>query len=452
MGELGGAQKYLYWANRRILRWLDDSNVKIPESSQWKMTTPNFGNIFPTIELAHNEGRTTKAELAGIFQRSFAQRIVTDLSSPAPIAFASGTGPITFGEFISLNGVPERALMYINVPVERGDAVAVCLFGSMENYAEFVIEAGTHRGGGWTASSAGDIERFLSTGQFKNGVICDSREDIAREAVKVCCGQGETGPGPDKPKGYNRNFTYGETGGDCEWCAEIFCDVDLSADELGPECGHSRVLIGAPLWVRTPTLRSIYLYTDYSKDELAEIDEKSNVVTLGGRLKRAVGWRGRGWMDRLVSRDRVPTSSDDQPSGDRPNHDHKKTVLQNMSDELDVSNWTRPLLNGEDIGWPRDWAAGNRLERVWIESDPKSDLHMVIIGLFGYLDRKLAKWEYTVKCLQDESVIPEGDTQYLRHLQDQGKPSPIEAAEDMVRVYRHAQKLIDDLCRRIERG
>ena len=43
MGELGGAQKYLYWANRRILRWLEDSDIKIPESSQWKVKTPNFG-------------------------------------------------------------------------------------------------------------------------------------------------------------------------------------------------------------------------------------------------------------------------------------------------------------------------------------------------------------------------------------------------------------------------
>lgn len=50
MGELGGFQKYLYWSGRRIIRWLEGSNVKIPKSSQRKLTTPNFVNLAPPIE------------------------------------------------------------------------------------------------------------------------------------------------------------------------------------------------------------------------------------------------------------------------------------------------------------------------------------------------------------------------------------------------------------------
>ena len=291
MGELGGAQKYLYWANRRILRWLEDSDIKIPESSQWKVKTPNFGNVIPTVEISRDGGRTTKTELANIFQRSFGQRIVSDLSSLAPIEFASGVSPVTFGEFVSPDGTPQRALIYASVSVECGDPVAVCLFGSLENYADFVIEASARRGlGGWTASSAGDIERFLSTGKFENGVCCDSREDIAHAAVSVCCNQGGTGVSPDKRKGYNRQFTYGETRGISEWCAEIYLDVDFS-EKGTPAHGHSRVLVGAPLWIRTPTLRSVYLYSDYTRNELEEIGKKPAVgdnLSYSGRLKKAV--------------------------------------------------------------------------------------------------------------------------------------------------------------------
>lgn len=107
-------------------------------------------------------------------------------------------------------------------------------------------------------------------------------------------------------------------------------------------------------------------------------------------------------------------------------------------------------MHGEDIGWPRDWAAGYKLKKVWIEPDSESDLHAVIMGLLGHLDRKQAKWEHAVKCLREEESIPETDSQYLRHLHDQGKPGPIEAAESMVRVHQKAKKLIDDLCRQIK--
>lgn len=193
---------------------------------------------------------------------------------------------------------PQRALIYASVPVEHGDPVAVCLFGSLENYADFVVEAGARRGDGWTSSAAGDIERFLSTRQSENGDIYHSDEEIAREAVKVCCRQGEKVSSANGRKGHNRNFTYGETRGVSEWCAEIYRDIDLSTSKFGPQYGHSRVLIGAPLRVRTSTLRNILLYSYYSKDGLEEMDEESeesrvsSVPPSDGKLERVIRWPG----------------------------------------------------------------------------------------------------------------------------------------------------------------
>lgn len=290
MGELGGAQKYLYWANRRVFQWLEDTNASIPERPLWKLKTPHFG-VLPTIEVTSGKGRTTKADLADIFQRTFGQRIVSDLSSPVPIEFAKGVGRVTFGEFVS-DGIPERALIYTAVPLGKENSqasVAVCLFGSLENYADFVIEAGTQRGYGcWTSSAAPDVLHFLRGREPEDMVICRSKEDFAREAVVVCCNQGETGPYSDSRKGYNRKFTYGETREVSEWCAEIYLDVDLSDN---PENGHSRVLIGAPLWVRTPNLRSILLYSDYTRAELEMADSENTTIgrpPFNERVKRAI--------------------------------------------------------------------------------------------------------------------------------------------------------------------
>lgn len=287
MGELGGLQKYLYWSERRIIRWLEDSGVKIPKPSQQKVTTPNFSNFAPTLEISRPPRDVTKPKIAELFSLSLGNRIVSDLDSPAPIEFAQGVGSIIYSQFI-VGDTPSRALMYSSVETDSCDRVAACLFGSMENLAEFIAESEPKKKG-WTTSSAGDIELFLRTREIENGLLLDSAEDLAREAVKVACRQGETNPA--KTDGYYRGFTYGETRDVAEWCAEIYWDVDLTETPEGPEEGHTRVLIGAPLWVRTPSLRSIHLYSEYTKKEWQRASSTPEVPTkesFWNRLQAAI--------------------------------------------------------------------------------------------------------------------------------------------------------------------
>ncbi|GAA2801600.1 hypothetical protein GCM10010470_40820 [Saccharopolyspora taberi] len=63
----GGRQ---HWSERRIVRWLEDSNVKLPKPSQRKLTTPNFSNFAPTIEISRPPRDITKNKLAEIFSSS----------------------------------------------------------------------------------------------------------------------------------------------------------------------------------------------------------------------------------------------------------------------------------------------------------------------------------------------------------------------------------------------
>jgi hypothetical protein len=180
--------------------------------------------------------------------------------------------------------------------------VAVCLFGTLDNYADFMPDPSVRSHGSWISSAAPDILRFLHTRGLDDAVICRSQEDLAREAVRIALFQGDRGPYTDRSIGYNRRFTHGETNETGEWCAEIYSDVDLTTTKLGPEEGFSRVLVGAPIWVRTPALRCIDLYADRSVQELdasnpapqTKRSAANGQVTLRHRLTRAMhALRGR---------------------------------------------------------------------------------------------------------------------------------------------------------------
>ena len=91
------------------------------------------------------------------------------------------------------------------------------------------------------------------------------------EALKIAYDQGLTGPA-DARRGINepwkRAFTYGHAR-EAQWLAKIYLDVDLLTTDHGPQFGFRRVLVGAPLWIRTPDPRAIRLYATSDDIEVA---------------------------------------------------------------------------------------------------------------------------------------------------------------------------------------
>jgi hypothetical protein len=262
-------RKYLYFSERRVRSWLDGSGVATRPSSSREITTPNLGNVVPSVKWTRVDEAQAGSCLAELFERTFDDWIVRDLGSPGPIRFAVGTGIVNFGEFVD-DVTAKRALIHVDVNVDdRARRVAICMFGSLENYAEFIprsTDPSPRLEHGWTSSAAPDIERFLSTRNV-DGVVIRDREDLAREAVRVVLFQGDRGPYTDASRGYNRSFTYGETNRYAEWCAEIYEDVSLGDTGGGAEEGYDRVLIGAPMWVRTPSPDNIQLYSEHTLEE-----------------------------------------------------------------------------------------------------------------------------------------------------------------------------------------
>jgi hypothetical protein len=139
----------------------------------------------------------------------------------------------------------------------------------MENFAGYVRPKDKQYEEGWTSSSAPDVLAFLQ-GQWKEGCgYPNTREGIAVEALKIADGQGMKSSDPLEPlKGWRRSFTYGDIQDVAEWLAEIYLDVDLVTAGIGREDDFRRVIFGAPVWVRTPRLRAIRLYNEYSRAEL----------------------------------------------------------------------------------------------------------------------------------------------------------------------------------------
>jgi hypothetical protein len=149
----------------------------------------------------------------------------------------------------------------------------------MDNFPEYVQTAGPGFDGGrfregWVSSAAREIYNFLKSHGEQLDDPYYEPEDMAVEALKVADGQGmyeaahETGFGTKKP--WKRSFTYGDAR-KAEWLAQIYLDIDLLATEYGPIDGFRRVLVGAPLWIRTPHPRAVRLYaTSNDRDVVAD--------------------------------------------------------------------------------------------------------------------------------------------------------------------------------------
>jgi hypothetical protein len=256
MGVHGGIQRYLYWSDRRVRSVLEDQGVRILEKRQRKIATPNLRSFLPTAEWTSETSAATRPELAAKVEAVFGQEAVFDLGSPAPITFAKGTGTVVFGEFAG--GRSSLALMYTSQSNPDGTRVAVCLFGSLENYADFVVAAGAPSKTGWTSSAAAGIWRFLAEEGRVTPSNWETEEYMAREAVNLALRQGTRGRTAPQDRGY----VYGDVIDTGEWFAEIFLDYDMTSTDSGPADGHHRVLLGAPLWLRTASPSEIDLYRD----------------------------------------------------------------------------------------------------------------------------------------------------------------------------------------------
>jgi hypothetical protein len=193
------------------------------------------------------------------------------------------------------------------------EAVAVCLFGSMDNFPEYIRESGPRTAQGWTSSAARSVFKYLKSHgrDIEGDGFLDTLGDMAYAALQIARDQGtykgawECTYGLDRP--WERSYTYGDAV-EAQWLAQIYLDMTLEeiyldmtredreagfeagydVEGLSEEIPYRRVLIGAPLWIRTPGPRAVRLYAHC--DDLGDsIADPARSLTLKSRIVRKLG-------------------------------------------------------------------------------------------------------------------------------------------------------------------
>ena len=278
IGELGGTVEYLYWSNRRVNRFLEDNDLVVRPVTR-TVTSPSLSWL-PTFSRSTTSSGSPRPQVAKTIERSLGQISVKRFNSPGPIKYAKGTSTVVFGQFKTWPVKPARqpAVIFTSVDYDERDqgSVAVCLFGSMDNFPEYVQSGGPGFDGellteGWVSSSAQAVYNFIASHGTQLDDPYFEPEDMAVEALKIAHNQGVCHAAEGAELGINepwrRAFTYGDTR-EAQWLAQIYLDVDLLTTDEGRRYGFRRVLIGAPLWIRTPDPRAIRLYATTDDTEI----------------------------------------------------------------------------------------------------------------------------------------------------------------------------------------
>ncbi len=266
MGELGVIHSYAYWSDRRIRDIASANGITLERRVSWKAKTASIP-LIGSLEFAQEARTLDRAEVAHRIETAIGDVAVQDFVTPPPVEFAKGVGHVEFAQF--MGGVEKRqgVVMHTSTRSSTGVRVDVCLFGSLENTADYV-GGSDEPPAGWSSSAARTIALYIQSRGTINNSQWDDRESLAVEALKIATEQGVTGTWDEhKNKPWTRGFTLGHAT-ESEWFAQIYSDVVLDKDRwtfdrdggLSPDV--DRILIGAPLWVRTPGSHAATRYRD----------------------------------------------------------------------------------------------------------------------------------------------------------------------------------------------
>jgi hypothetical protein len=221
--------------------------------------------------------------VAAQVEKAIGKQASATFDEPGPIMFAKGVGSVELARFV---GGPERdkgVLLHIRTHSVSGQRVDLVLFGSLDNMEGWRPADGPGRG--WYSSSWYAIAEMLEHRGL--GAADDDAEYFSVEALKIALGQGITGTvASHAGQPWTRGWTLGRDP-EGEWFAEIYTDVTLTQTrwnfhDSDPEKGAERILVGAPLWVRTASPESVVRYADLRRTPARGIRR-----LLPGRWRRA---------------------------------------------------------------------------------------------------------------------------------------------------------------------
>ncbi|MGI5515739.1 hypothetical protein [Streptomyces sp. CA-106131] len=272
--------RYVYWSERLVREVIDDNGVQLESRVKPSL---KLGVASSGLDLTGRDREKTTFEVAEKLKKKLRRSIVSDFDTPGPLQLVQGTSWVEVAEFQRW-GYPRHrldqrtAVIHGRTVTREGRRVDLCLFGGLKNLRGYTIpEDDSVRG--WTSSAAPAIEELVASrgavlGEGAGDAFLFDEEELAVDALKVALSQGiyrHTDDHMGRPE--TRAFTV--MGFDAtEYVALIYKDVTLTPGRWDFQneqemIGTSRILIGAPLWLRTTRPNSIRTYFGSSRVELA---------------------------------------------------------------------------------------------------------------------------------------------------------------------------------------
>jgi hypothetical protein len=251
----------LYWSERRVTEIASDNGIKLGGQLNWTLKAAPQGI---GAEVGNrNRADLTRREKAGKIEKVIGAQAASFLDSPPPARFAKGVGQVHIAKFI---GGPERdkgAMFHTRTTSSAGQQVDLVLFGSTDNFPGRILRPADAPEAGWYSSAWYAIAELLESRGTRNTSQWDDPELLSIEALNIALNQGSTGTEQDhEGSPWTRGYTLGHADGS-EWFAQIYTDVVLAESRRnlsGNMTGAQRIIVGAPVWIRTADPASLIRY------------------------------------------------------------------------------------------------------------------------------------------------------------------------------------------------
>lgn len=248
MGELGVVRRYSYWSDRRIRDIAADNNIDLNRRWRLGFRTPALG-LLPQAQATRELKEVQRHEVAQRIEGAIGQSAVEDFVTPPCAAFIKGCSDLTFAGYTRRYRARkktdrEAVIIHTRTKSSDGTCAEICLFASIENCIDY-LSGSKPEAPMWSSSSARAIEEFIANQGSKPAPIYDDDESIAVEVLRVFNNEGMTG-----------KYVFKRIAS-AEWFAQVFHDVELDKSRWNLKPGVDlpepvdRILIGAPLWVRS---------------------------------------------------------------------------------------------------------------------------------------------------------------------------------------------------------
>jgi hypothetical protein len=248
LSELATIRRYPYFSERRVRSIAEDNPIDLQRHWLFGIQLPAFLGFIPQIGITEQDRAVRRNQMAEKLEESIGQLAVEDFVTPPSASFVKGCGPVTIAAYTRwwprTKSERKGIIIHTRTTSSTGKRVEICLFGSVDNCGDYLsgsgIEAPT-----WSSSSTWAIEEFIANKGATPAPIYDDDESIAVEIVRVF-----------NNEGMNDRYAFRRLG-NAEWFGEVYHDVELDEQRWHQRIAGDwpqyvdRIVIGAPLWVRT---------------------------------------------------------------------------------------------------------------------------------------------------------------------------------------------------------